>query len=79
MQHPQANLLVIQEQEAFEICELEGFGVESRAIVIGEHPLDVVMPTLQEMIVLELGVQRVNSTGTMGWLFVEEVVGQSFS
>jgi hypothetical protein len=50
-------VLVVAEEAGFDVVEREGGGVELGAVVVGEHPLDVVVPVLQEPIILELLMQ----------------------
>lgn len=45
--------------------------------MIGEHPLDVVVPVLQEGVVHELGVERVDAPRPILLARVESVIGEA--
>lgn len=70
----------MKEELALDVVEGTAFGIEAGAVVIGKHPLYVVMCVLQELVVFEFLVQvlELHSFSDSVFVFVEHVVGQFF-
>ena len=74
--HSNANFCILLKKRAFQIGQLEWLGIECWAIVIGKHPLDVVMSVLKKLVIFEFRMKGVNAARFVSPIFVEEIILQ---